>query len=296
MELDADLVVVGGGPAGCAAAIMASSLGLRTILVEPQRLCHKLESIASVANVLGYSTGTQIAARAVEDMSRLPNCALRLGRRVDQLHADDTAVAVTTDRAETIRAAYAVVATGVRPRLPAESDWIAQDQPTRFKALWEATADELADVEVLVLGIDRPLGTVLRTHAALRNNFLVLYGPAEAYKADEVREDPRVVLLPTSHLDLIHDRTGLLHLCAVSDDGERVFVGRHVYLNLGSHPVRPDGDVVADRSGYCPPERQHPRILVAGDLRGARYQRIMTAFGSGADAALKTYYALNEVT
>lgn len=47
-----DLIIVGGGPAGCAAAIMAASLDMAAVIVEPKSLCHKLETISSLANVL----------------------------------------------------------------------------------------------------------------------------------------------------------------------------------------------------------------------------------------------------
>jgi thioredoxin reductase len=45
-------------------------------------------------------------------------------------------------------------------------------------------------------------------------------------------------------------------------------------------------------SSRCLPDRQHPRVLTAGDLRSTRFQRIMTATGSGSEAALRAYYAL----
>jgi thioredoxin reductase (NADPH)/alkyl hydroperoxide reductase subunit F len=292
---DTELVIIGGGPAGCAAAVMASSLGVRSVLIEPAGLCHKLHRIASTVNVLGYGSGHEIALRAAEDVANAAGCEVLLGRSAARLHADREQVLVTLDSGDKLRAAYGVVATGVRPQLTAEVDWIVQDRPAEFTPLWEADVGALAGVEALVLGIDRPLGTVLRSHADLDARFLVLYPTAEAYKADEVRADERVVLLPTSRLELIHDRDGFLHLHVVSDDGERTFAGHHVYLNLGTRPVIPDGDVVADGSGYCPPGLQHSRVLVAGDLRAARYQRIMTAFGSGAQAALQAYYALNQV-
>lgn len=57
----------------------------------------------------------------------------------------------------------------------------------------------------------------------------------------------------------------------------------------------PSGDVTRAPDGYCPPTDQHPRVLVAGDLRSARFQRIMTALGSGSEAALHAYYAAREL-
>jgi thioredoxin reductase (NADPH)/alkyl hydroperoxide reductase subunit F len=202
------------------------------------------------------------------------------------------------------RAPYAVVATGVRPQATTEADWISQDGEVSAPPLWKADVSELAGTTSLVLGIDRPLGTLLRTHPDLDMRLLVVYPPAERYKADEVRADPRVVLLPTTQLTLRHDPDGTLHAHTGEEHHtgeahhtgeEHRFAGNHVYLNLGSRPVVPGGDVRTDESGYCPPGIQDPRILIAGDLRGARYQRIMTAFGSGAEAALTAYYAANEL-
>ena len=68
-----------------------------------------------------------------------------------------------------------------------------------------------------------------------------------------------------------------------------------MYVNLGSAPVPPSGALVRDTSGYCPPDRQHSRIITAGDLRSARFQRIMAATGSGSEAALRAYYGLRGV-
>jgi thioredoxin reductase len=296
MTSETDLIIVGGGPAGCAAAVMASSLGMRCVLVEPRGLCHKLRHISSTVNVLGgFASGAELAARVTGDVTGAVHCDVRLGRTATAVRAADDHVRVDVDDGGSYRAPYAVVATGVRPQTTAEADWIVQDSAVTAAALWEAGASDLTGAQLLVLGIDRPLGTLLRSHPDVDMRLLVLYSTAEQYKADEVRADPRVGLLPTAHLELLHGTDGLLRLRAVVAGDERSFAVEHLYLNLGSRPVVPDGDVRADASGYCPPGIQHPRILVAGDVRGARYQRIMTAFGSGAEAALTAYYAVNDL-
>ncbi|MCW2629360.1 FAD-dependent oxidoreductase [Mycobacterium sp.] len=297
MTSDTDLIIVGGGPAGCAAAVMASSLGIRSVLLEPRALCHKLRHISSTVNVLGgFPSGRELAARITDDVAGAAHCDVRLGRTATAVRAADDHVRVELDDGGSYRAPYAVVATGVRPQATAEADWIVQDSEVSAKALWEAEASDLTGAQLLVLGIDRPLGTLLRTHPDVDMRLLVLYSTAEQYKADEIHADPRVGLLPIAHLELLHGTDGLLRLRAVADTGdERGFAVDHLFLNLGSRPVAPHGDLRTDASGYCPPGIQHPRILVAGDLRGPRYQRILTAFGSGAEAALTAYYAVNDL-
>ncbi|SCK29949.1 hypothetical protein YUYDRAFT_03356 [Streptomyces sp. ScaeMP-e48] len=66
------------------------------------------------------------------------------------------------------------------------------------------------------------------------------------------------------------------------------------YLSSGSAPTAPAGHLVRDADGCCPPAVQHPRIIVVGDLRSARYQRIMTDMVSGGEAALHAYYAVRD--
>lgn len=289
---ETDLIIVGGGPAGCAAAVMAASLGLRSTLIERESLYHKLTRISDITNVLGdLRTGTELATRITADVAAAPHCELIVGQSVDQLRAFEDHVTATLTDGRLVTAPHAVVATGVGPLAITDVDWIDGDTEAAFPAVWQVGAAELQGREHLVLGADRPIGTVLRTFSDLDTKLLVMYPAAEQYKADEVRHDPRVTLLPVQHLTLLRDQRGGLHARVQTDgSGERSFTADHVLLNLGSKPVVPHGDVHTDGAGYCPPGLQHDRVIVAGDVRAARYQRIMTALGSGAEAALRAFY------
>lgn len=78
----------------------------------------------------------------------------------------------------------------------------------------------------------------------------------------------------------VQDRDGL----------RKMFMATTVLSNLGNKPAVLTG-LVEDGEGYCPPDLQHPRIRIAGDLRSSRYQRISTGQGSGAEAVLACYYS-----
>jgi thioredoxin reductase (NADPH)/alkyl hydroperoxide reductase subunit F len=289
-----DLVIVGGGPAGCAAAVMGASVGMRSVLVEADTLCGKLRHIAAVGNVVGgHTSGPELAAAIAADVGRAELCEVVLGARVTEVRAYGDHVSVTTDTGRTIDASYAVVATGVGPVTVQAASWLTTATDVDLPSLWGAEIPDTAPGSLLVLGADRPLGTFLRAHPALDATVTVAYPPDDDYKVGEVRADPRVTLLPVTRL-------------SVSDDGSTArWVDREgrpgsttadaVYVNLGSAPAPPPGALLPDRSGYCPPDRQPPRILPAGDLRSPRFQRIMTATGSGSEAALRAYYDLQGV-
>ncbi|MFE6814799.1 FAD-dependent oxidoreductase [Streptomyces sp. NPDC057677] len=311
-----DLIVVGGGPAGCAAARTAAGVGMRTILIEPDGLCRTLHRIPALDNVLGGWTDGRVLADSVAAEIRATRlCRLELGSRVTDVHADDERVTVTVtvvgDAADgadvtgtpcapdaggstkTITAPYAVIATGVAPVQPADAAWITAPRELRLPPLWRADeASGAASRTLLVLGADRPIGTFLRAHPDTGTRLLVAYPGEDAYKTEEIRDDPRVTLLPVRHATLTrHGPDGVAAELTCRDGRRRTVTADAAYASIGSAPTAPRGGLVRGGDGYCRPADQHPRLLVAGDLRAARFQRIMTAMGSGSEAALKAYYA-----
>lgn len=297
VSYDTDLIVIGGGPAGCAAARMAASVGMRSVVIEPDRLCRNLFRIPALNNALGgYSSGVELADAMTAELKATELCRLELRRRVVELRADDDRVTVALDDGTRLVAPYAVVATGVGPLQPGDVLWVTAPTGLVLPPLWEAEADVAEGRMLLVLGGDRPIGTFLRAHPNLDVRLLVAYPEADAYKVEEVRGDPRVVPVPVRQLTLRRGAGGTVAAEVTDSSGDRHdLVADAAYLSLGNTPTAPPGDLVRGPDGYCPSAAQHPRVIVAGDLRSARYQRIMTALGSGSEAALRAYYAAREL-
>ncbi|AGP55546.1 FAD-dependent oxidoreductase [Streptomyces rapamycinicus] len=316
--MDTDLLIVGGGPAGCAAAVMAASVGMRSVLIESgDALCGALRRIPVVRNVLTVTNGPDLAAAIEADLAQCDLCRVELGRRATLIDAFDDRVEVTVEPAESVEsvepretleaagsdraprsrltAPYVVVATGVGPLGPEGAGWLGGAAGRALPQLWEADPAAIDDRTVLVLGADRPLGTVARAHPELKARFVVAYPPEDSYKTEEIRRDPRVELVAVRRLEL-GPGPGSASAPVTAEAGtlggeRRTLTADLVFLNLGSAPAPPAGAVATDRSGYCPPGSQHPRVFTAGDLRSVRFQRIATAMGSGGEAALGAYYA-----
>ncbi|MEU8627380.1 FAD-dependent oxidoreductase [Streptomyces sp. NPDC048669] len=293
---DTDLPVIGGGPAGCAAARMAAGVGMRSVLIEPDALCRNLYRIPALNNVLGgHTSGPALADAITAELRSTEPCRLELGRQVVELRADHDHVTATLDTGARLTAPYAVVATGVGPLQPCDVPWITVPSGLTLPPLWQADADDGEGRTLLVLGGDRPIGTFLRAHPDTDTRLLVAYPEADAYKVEEIRDDPRVTLLPVARLTLRPSEEGAATADVVGQDGaRRVVTADATYVSIGNAPTAPSGDLVRSADGYCPPAGQHPRIIVAGDLRSARFQRIMTALGSGSEAALRAYYAARD--
>ncbi|MET9294642.1 FAD-dependent oxidoreductase [Streptomyces sp. NPDC003077] len=287
---DTDLLVVGAGPAGCAAALMAASLGMRTLVVEPGRVGGKLHAIPALENVPGaWRDGPALAQALAADLARVQQdgrCALVAERAVGVAgHPGHAEVRLADGRV--LAADAVVVATGVTEVGPGHTAWTRASPDLSPPPLWRARPDELSG-DTYVLGGDRPLGTWLRAHPAAPHTLHVLYPPADAYKVREVARDTRVRLVPVEHVTVRRDGRGYL-LETRTAEGERVHRADTLLGNLGGRPAVLDG-LSRNADGYCPPGDQHPRILTAGDLRSSRFQRVATAQGSGAEAALTWYY------
>ncbi|MGA5196230.1 FAD-dependent oxidoreductase [Streptomyces exfoliatus] len=293
---DTDLIIIGGGPAGCAAARIAASVGMRSILIEPDRLCRNLYRIPALNNVLGgYTSGPELADSIVAELKSTELCRLELGRHVTELRADEARVTVTVDTGARLTAPYAIVATGVGPLQPRDVTWITAPSGLTLPPLWQAEADDAEGRALLVLGGDRLIGTFLRANPTTDTRLLVAYPAADEYKIDEIREDSRVTLLPVEHLTLGPAAGTAVAAEAMGQGGTRQTITVDAaYLSIGNAPTAPSGDLTRGVDGYCPPTDQHPRVIVAGDLRSARFQRIMTALGSGSEAALHAYYAARD--
>ncbi|MFJ3658314.1 FAD-dependent oxidoreductase [Streptomyces nigra] len=291
---EADVLVVGAGPSGVAATLMAASLNLRTVLVDPAPVGGKLHAIGSLENVPGnWSTGPQLAAGLAADVERLQQagrCSVIQGRAAVVTGYDDRAELALED-GQILSAQIVVIATGVTALTPSNAEWISAPTATPLSPLWRSSPTDM-EGRTYVLGGDRPLGTWLRTHRRSSTTLHVLCPPADDYKIAEVLGDERVRIVPVCHVTLSSMAYGDEWSLQVQDrHGEhKTYVAKTVLNNLGNAPARLDG-LASGEDGYCPPAQQHPRIRVAGDLRSAQFQRVTTAQGSGAEAVLEPYYA-----
>nr|WP_180218820.1 oxidoreductase [Streptomyces albus] len=279
---------------------MAAGLGLRTLLVEADRIGGKVARIGALDNVPGgWRDGAPLADALAADVARLVEagcCALVPARAVRVTASEDRAETTLQD-GRVLSASAVLVATGVTAPAPGEVAWIDAPAGLRPPPLWRAAPEDVGTgYPAVVLGADRPLGTWLRAHPSAAVRLDVLHPPGDSYKTEEVAHDSRVRLSEAERVTVVPEGDGHRITVRGTDGGSRVLTTHRLLANLGSRPAPPDGDLVAGPDGYCPPGAQLPRLLTAGDLRSARYQRIVTAQGSGAEAVLAHYYAARGLT
>jgi len=108
-----DTVIIGGGPAGLAAAVYGASEGLRTLVIEREAPGGQAETSSRIENYLGFPTGvsgSELARRALQQATRL---GAEIAVTRSAVSIDPLTMAITLDGGERVRARTIVLATGV---------------------------------------------------------------------------------------------------------------------------------------------------------------------------------------
>ena len=112
----ADFLIVGGGPAGCSAAVTAASLGLRSILVEEENLLGgQVRSVASVSNFPGSRSPGDKFSDLWEDHINVTRHCIRVRAKVIGLEHRSNRWTIETKDGRAFTGMAVLAATGARP-------------------------------------------------------------------------------------------------------------------------------------------------------------------------------------
>ncbi|MCH1866209.1 FAD-dependent oxidoreductase [Nocardioides sp. CFH 31398] len=325
-----DVAVVGGGPAGLAAAVYASSEGLSTVMLEAGAIGGQAGTSSMIRNYLGFPRGVSGMRLA----QRARGQALRFGTRfftgatVHRLEAGDGGAPHHLHTpGGTVRARSVVVATGVAyRRLGVETVEELIGRGVHYGAA-AAAAHECADVDVVVVGGGNSAGqAAIHLARFARSVTIVVRRPGIAetmsdYLVGEIRYTPNIDVRPCARVvdggtGASGERLGWLELEDVETGArERREVGG-LFLLLGAEPHcdwLPDA-VAMDERGFVLTGRDVPRahwhgerppaalattvpgVFAAGDARSGSMKRVASASGEGASVVPLVHAHLASLT
>jgi thioredoxin reductase (NADPH) len=312
-----DLIVVGAGPAGLAAAVYAASEGLDTLVVEPQVAGGQAGTSTMIRNYLGFPRGIgggDLANRALEQ-AWLFGANLVLSQRATGLRADGRRRLVRLSAGREVAAGAVVVASGVSWRRLGVPKLEALVGAGVFYGAAGAEARAMEGQDVFVVGAGNSAGQAalhLAKYAA--SVTMLVRGPDLAanmsdYLVRELEHAPNVaVRLDTEVVDGLggHRLEGLA-LARRGGATEEVAAAA-LFVMIGGEP-RTDwlAGVARDDRGYIltghdllgpdggpagwplarPPlllETSIPGVFAAGDVRHRSVKRVASAVGEGAVA------------
>ena len=296
---EADLLVIGGGPAGLGAAVYGASEGLKTLLVEGAALGGQAGTSRRIENYLGFPagiSGSELTTRAITQARKFgartatPYRALSLEAGVDR-HT------VYLEKNREVAARAVVIATGAEyRRLPV--DGLAEYEGVSiFYAAGPTEAQRCGATRVGVVGGGNSAGQAavwLARGGALVTLLHRRADLAETMSDYLIHELERygVAVRDLSEVAALHGTGGELEAVTLQD-GERVPFS-FLFLFLGALPCTEWlNDVVAcDEKGFILTgaaagaegllETSVPGIYAAGDVRSGSVKRCATAVGEGA--------------
>jgi thioredoxin reductase (NADPH) len=149
-----DLVIVGAGPAGLAAAVYASSEGLDVLVVEKAAPGGQAGSSSKIENYLGFPTGLsgqELADRAIAQAEKF-GARIMVARSVESINCDRRPYKVTLDDGYEIPARTIVLATGAQYNKPALSNLESFSGKGIYYSATYMEAQACAKEQVVVIG------------------------------------------------------------------------------------------------------------------------------------------------
>ena len=310
-----DLVIVGAGPAGLAAAVYGASEGLRTLILDRASPGGQAGASMKIENYLGFPTGitgAQLTARATLQAQKF-DARFSIPSPVATIERDGQNFIVHIDDDERAAARCVLIATG--------ADYRRLDVPgrERFEGLgvyYEATPTELGecrDVEVVLIGGGNSAGQAAvflsehLPHVLLLVRGADLSADMSSYLAERIAESDNIEVLDHTEIREMQggDRLERIVIQDTRTGAQRTIDTPALFTFIGAVPRTewlPKG-IETDRDGYirtgrtaaASPNWNRPRspflletswagVFAAGDVRLGSVKRVASAVGEGAMA------------
>lgn len=301
VEKNYDVIIVGGGPAGSAAAIYTARKGLNVAVVA-DRVGGQVKETVGIENLISVpqTTGQQLALDLMSHMNDYPIDILE-HRRVDKVEVVGKDKILTTSTGDKLIAPAVIVATGASWRklnVPGESEYIGRG--VAFCPHCDGPFYKGKHVAVVGggnSGIEAAIDL-----AGICSKVTVLEF-ADTLKADQVLQDKLYslsnaeVFKSSQTMEVIGNGTKVTGI-RVKDretEQERIIDLDGIFVQIGlaanSGPFREvvdtnrPGEIVIDN--HC--RTSVPGIYAAGDVSTVPYKQIIISMGEGAKAALTAF-------
>ena len=327
-----DLVIVGGGPSGLAAAVYAASEGLDVLVIETESPGGHAGSSSKIENYLGFPTGVsgqELASRAMTQAQKF-GAKMMLAHNVVRLNCTHPSYEIVLDNGIALSAWAVVIATGAQYRKPDIANLKKFEGQGIYYGATHIESQVCGDEDVVVVGGGNSAGqaAVFLSQTARKVHMLVRAGGlAESmsrYLIQRIAENPGIELHYKTEIVSLE---GDAHLERVSwvdkATGETsVHEIRHVFIMAGASPRTEwlRNCVALDNKGFIltgadvlaaaesrpplawplarPPqmlETSLPRVFAVGDVRSGSVKRVASAVGEGAIAVHLVHRALAEI-
>lgn len=324
-----DLVVVGAGPSGLAAAVYAASEGLNVLVIESESPGGQAGSSSKIENYLGFPlgiSGQELAGRAAAQAQKF-GAKVLVAAEVNRLNCERRPYELHTECGQTIRSRTVVIASGAQYKKPAIENLARfEGQGIYYGATYiEAQLCEHEDAIVVGGGNSAGQAAVYLSQHASKVYMLVrsseLSDTMSRYLIQRIEENPAIQMhYCTEIVGLEGDSQLERVIWRDKNTGERSIHNiKHVFIMAGASPRTGwlQGCVALDEKGFIltgrdldpvlptygwPLQRvplmletNLPGVFAVGDVRAGNVKRVASAVGEGSIAISLVHRALAEL-
>jgi thioredoxin reductase (NADPH) len=326
-----DLIIVGAGPAGLAAAVYGASEGLHTLAVEAIAPGGQAGTTSMIENYLGFPqgiSGSELATRATAQARRF-GAEILLARRLVDLSRNGSGYLARLSDGATVRARAMLIASGVdwrRLEIPGLDDLLGSGV---YYGAGPSEAVTCTGCRVAVIGGGNSAGqAVVRfsryaAHVSLLVRGSSLEASMSQYLISQVRKLPNVeVLTNTNVVELESDQHLQALIVSSGKDGVRARLPVDaLFVCIGGVPrtqSTAQAGIALDNAGYIrtggdlgvssgalddwplarhplPLETNLPGLFACGDVRSGSIKRCAAAIGEGSMSVALVHQRLAEV-
>jgi thioredoxin reductase (NADPH) len=324
-----DLIIVGAGPSGLAAAVYGASEGLDTLVIETSTPGGQAGSSSKIENYLGFPTGLsgqELAARAIAQTEKF-GAQMMVAHSVMRLECDKRPYKVVLDNGNRLAARSVVIATGAQYNKPRITNLTQFEGQGIYYGATYMESQLCESEDIIVVGGGNSAGqaaiflsqTSRKVHMLVRSN--ALSDTMSRYLIQRIEENPNIELHyrteiigleGDTHLEKVTWQNKSTGEISVQDIG-------YVFIMAGASPRTEwlQGCIALDGKGFIltgrdldtaienPPwklarrpqmlETSLPGVFAVGDVRSGNVKRVASAVGEGAIAIHLVHNALAEV-
>jgi thioredoxin reductase (NADPH) len=317
-----DLLVVGGGPGGLAAAVYGASEGMATILAEDTALGGQAGTSSRIENLLGFPaglSGEELAARAGLQAEKF-GVRFKLAAKAVSLSSDSGVHHVTFDDGDVVTAKSVILATGARyNRLPLTRLTEFEGVGVYYAATqMEAQACHTDPVAIVGGGNSAGQAALFLSQTSMHVYIIIraasLADSMSRYLVDQIERNPRITVTPRTQVTALLGDDELDGLKLVDHEmNASTLAVRGLFVFIGAQPSTKwlAGQLAEDDHGFLLTgsnipvarledqdrrplflETSRPGIFAIGDVRSGSVKRAATAIGEGSMAVRLVYERL----
>lgn len=310
-----ELLIVGGGPAGVAAAVYAGSEGIPALVVEDTAVGGQAGTSSRIENYMGFPTGisgTDLTWRGQVQAMKF-GTRFVMPRRVEALsRREDGAFCATLDDGDELCARAVLVATGVQYRRLPLDNLEELEGAGIFYSATEMEARFCGKTEAVVIGGGNSAGqaAMFLSRAASHVHLVVRSGSLAAsmssYLSQRLEADPRITIHYHSAVTALHGESWLEAITLRTKDTEQRIATRALFIMIGAAPNTGwlSGMAETDDKGFVLTgaaagqaddyATTAPGIFAVGDVRANSVKRVASAVGEGSVVVSRIWQYLED--